>query len=251
MILPAALVEVEQGEAGKIAGAHADGIGRVDRCRAREVLAVGRPVVLHADRPGNLALEGIEDRGAHRMLIDRAERVEIPVVVVPEAARLVAAAARALRRHRRRFIEGGVIDARARHQEVAHRGAFLFGRQRRLIVVDAERADRPGKIDLAALDRYPDQGAEQALAHGSERRPGGRVAPFGNDGSAMHDHHGGRANALRPLLRLRELALRPSGGLGVYTFPGRLRKTISGRSDLRCQQCTKDCDQPKSAKLHP
>ena len=44
---------------------------------------------------------------------------------------------------------------------------------------------------------------------------------FGNDGSAMHDHHGGRANAPRPLFRLRELARRPSAGLGGRHAPRR------------------------------
>jgi hypothetical protein len=127
-----------------------------------------------------------------------------------------------------------------------------LGRERRLVVVNAERADRPGKIDLAALDGLPDQRAEQALAHGSERRPGGSVAPLGNDGSAMHDHHGGRTDALRPLLGLRQLARRPSGGLGVDTLPGGPGETIGGRSDSRREQQAKNgCDQSKRAKLHP
>ena len=52
--------------------------------------------------------------------------------------------------------------------------------------------------------------------------------------------------------RLRELARRPSGGLGVDTLPGGPRETIGGRSDSSCEQQAKNgCDQSKRAKLHP
>jgi hypothetical protein len=47
-------------------------------------LAVGRLIILHADRPSDLALEGVEDRRARRVLVDRPEAVEIPIIVVPE-----------------------------------------------------------------------------------------------------------------------------------------------------------------------
>src|SRR5439155_11508778 len=114
MVMPFALVKIEQRETGEVARAHLERIGRIDRVRAGDIFAVGRSVVLHADRPGDLALEGVEDRRAGGMLVDRAERVEVPVVVVPEGARLVTEARRAARRHRRRLEERGVVDTGAR-----------------------------------------------------------------------------------------------------------------------------------------
>src|SRR5262245_9821375 len=141
-IAPTALVEIEQREPGQIASTHQDRVGGIDRVVAGEIFAVTRLVTLHADWSGNLALECVEYRRAHGALVDRSERIEVPIVVIPERPRLVAEARRTLGRRLRRLVESCVIDARAGLKKIAHGRGFLLRGQRRLIVVDAERADR-------------------------------------------------------------------------------------------------------------
>src|SRR5262249_44001307 len=142
------------------------------------VLTVGWTIILHADWAGDLALEGIEDRRTHSMFIDGAECVEIPIVVVPEASGLVTEARRALRRHASRLVECRMVDTRPRSQQITHCRAFFLGGERRLVVIDAERANRLRKVDLAPFDGNADECTQQALAHRSERRLDGRVAPL-------------------------------------------------------------------------
>lgn len=91
---PIAFPQIEQRKPRQITCAHADWIGRVDRSLTAKVAAILRPIVLHVDRLGDLLVERIEDAGAGRVLIDRAEHVEAPIVVVPEGAGRVAAARR-------------------------------------------------------------------------------------------------------------------------------------------------------------
>jgi hypothetical protein len=106
----------------------------------------------------------------------------------------VAEARRTLGGRLRRLVQGGVIDARAGLKKIAHGRGFFLRAQRRLVVVDAERADRLRQVHLAALDGIADQRVEHALTHGSERRFGGRVAPLRDHGAAVQDHHGGRTD---------------------------------------------------------
>src|SRR5262245_34943701 len=96
----------------------------INRCTAGDVFAASWTIILYGDWPGDLALEGIEDRRTHGAFIDRAERVEIPIVAVPEAARLVTEARRLLRRHSWRLIERGMVDTRPRSQQIRNGGAF-------------------------------------------------------------------------------------------------------------------------------
>src|SRR5712691_4248564 len=223
-------MEVEQREASKVAGAHADGIGRIDRIFPREIFTVRWAIVLHADRLGDLAVERVEHRRACPLQVDRAECVEVPVVVIPERARRMTAADGPFRRHGWRFVEGGMIDSRARLQEIADRRRLLFGRQRGRIVVDAQLADGRREINLLALNRIADQRREQALTHRGEFHALLRVAPLGYDNAVLDDHHRRRADGRRPGARLRQQLRRPAELRSVNVIPALAGEAIDDLS---------------------
>src|ERR1700735_2620136 len=106
---PVAVVEIEKGEAGHIAGGHAHGIGGETRFRAADVVAVFGAEVLHADGCGDLGGEGFVDGVAGGFFVDGAEGIEVPVVVVPEGAGRVGAALWALVGHAGGFVLGLVV----------------------------------------------------------------------------------------------------------------------------------------------
>jgi hypothetical protein len=190
-------VKIEQRKAREIARAHANGIGGMIGRGAPDIFAVTRLIILHADRGSDLLVKRREDGLSNRTLVDRPERVEIPVVVVPESPGRTTAARRAQPGHARRFIECGVEDARARFQQLSDGGGLLGLGQARGVVVDAEAADAGLEIDLVLIHRDPDQGAEQALAHRMQVRLDRGIAPFGDDAAVLDDHDGrGRLDLL-------------------------------------------------------
>ena len=79
-------LKVGQGKRRKVSSAHVEGIRREARIAAGDVMSVTRPEILHADGLSDLAAEGVEDFGARGLLIDVAEGIEVPVVVIPESA---------------------------------------------------------------------------------------------------------------------------------------------------------------------
>ena len=112
--VPVAAVQVEQREASEIARGHAHGVGGIAGFLYADVGAVLGTEVLHADGRANLVGEALVDGSADRFLVDGAEGVEVPVVVVPEGAGGMAAALGPLLFHAGGLICGDVVDAAAR-----------------------------------------------------------------------------------------------------------------------------------------
>ena len=204
---PIALVEIEQREPREVPRAHAHGISGVYRGFTANIFAILEPVVLHADRLCDLLIECLEDAGARRLLVDRAERVEVPIVVVPEAAGRVAAARRPRLGHVGRLVKRGVVDAGTRLEKLAHGRALLDLAQGRRIIVDAEFAERAVEIDPTFRHRDADQRAEQALAHRGKFGRLRRVAPLGHHLAVMNDDDCARPDLVRESARLRQPAL--------------------------------------------
>src|SRR5215470_8657650 len=193
-VLPPSLVEVEEGKAGEIPRTHIERVGRIDRRRTRKVAAVSPLIVLHADWSGNLALKGVENRRSRSPLIDRSESVEIPIVVVPERARLVAVARWACGCRSMSFVQGRVINARPCLQKITDSCSLLLGAERWFVVVDPQRFYRLLKVDLLTFDGIADQRAEKTFAHRGKPRLRGCVAPFRDDHPMAHNHHSDRAD---------------------------------------------------------
>src|SRR5262249_32441461 len=84
--VPRSLMEIKQCKPGKVARTHANGIGRMLGGRAAKIFTVARLVVLHPDGSRDALLERGEDRLSGGALVNRPERVEVPVVVVPEGS---------------------------------------------------------------------------------------------------------------------------------------------------------------------
>src|SRR5262249_27785975 len=103
--VPRSLVEIEQRKPREVARAHANRVGRMLGSRAPEVLAVAWLIVLHPDGPGDALLERGKDRFSRGSLVDRPQRIEVPVVVVPEGAGRMAATRGAALCHAAAFIE--------------------------------------------------------------------------------------------------------------------------------------------------
>lgn len=94
---------------------HAKWICRVDRLLGLKVVeAVGHTVVLHPDRFSYHGVKCLENALARLLLKNHHRRIEIPVVLPPVAARLVAAASGSVVRHSVRFGSGLVIHSRPR-----------------------------------------------------------------------------------------------------------------------------------------
>src|SRR5580693_4797074 len=118
-------MKIKQRKTGKVSSTHVEKIGREARICAGNVMPVARPEILHSYGLCNLAIERLEDLCARRRFINVAERVEVPVVVVPESAGSVGAALRPLLRHALGLVGSWMIDARARFQQIAHRCLLL------------------------------------------------------------------------------------------------------------------------------
>ena len=174
---PYSAAKIQQREPGEVTRAHADRIRTVDRGGAGEIFTVLRPIVLHFDRPRDLLLQRIINSHARGMLVNRAERVKIPVIIVPERTGGMTTARRARRRHCFCFIQRGMINPRARLQQHSHGRLFLDIGQRRRIIVDPQMRQRVVQVDLLPRHRDPNQRAEQTLAHGGELRAFDRAPP--------------------------------------------------------------------------
>src|SRR5215467_2352771 len=135
-------------------------------------------MVLHPDGSSDAVLKRGEDRLSRGPLVNRPERVEVPVVVVPEGSRRMTATRGTSPGHAWRFIQRGMVNAGARLEEIANgRGLFRWGQARR-VVVYAEAVHARAEIDLVLVDRDPDQRAEQALAHGMQVGLDRGITPF-------------------------------------------------------------------------
>jgi hypothetical protein len=109
-------MQIKQGESRKVSGAHLEGICREARILAGDVMSVARSEILHSNRLSDLSIECVEDLRARRLLIDVAECVEVPIVVIPKSSWGVGAARRLLFQHALGLIRGRVINPRTRLQ---------------------------------------------------------------------------------------------------------------------------------------
>src|SRR5687767_7034569 len=86
-----------------------------------------RAKVLHADRPGDAPVDRLEDILAGGLPEDRAENVEVPVVVVPEGAGSMTVARRSGVTHGVDLARGGNVHTRACLEEIEHASLPLPG----------------------------------------------------------------------------------------------------------------------------
>src|SRR5580693_3286908 len=86
-VVPSAPMKVKQGKARKVSCAHIEWVCWEARIRAGEITSVVRLEILHANRLRDLPIESLEDLSACRLLVDVAERIEVPVVVIPKRER--------------------------------------------------------------------------------------------------------------------------------------------------------------------
>src|SRR5580700_2345386 len=77
-------MKVEQDETRQVANAHLERIGREARIGSGENVRPSK--VLHANGLSDLAVEGVECLLASGLLVNVAQSVEVPVVVIPKGA---------------------------------------------------------------------------------------------------------------------------------------------------------------------
>ena len=126
-------------------------------------------VILPAERPRQSMFDGDEQPFARHALVDLAQDVEIPVVVIPETSRSMAAAGRSRRLHGRRFRGRRQIDPGPGLQQVAHRHAAL-GRRQLGIILDADLLERRVEPDSSLGCGHPIERAHQRFADRRDSR---------------------------------------------------------------------------------
>jgi hypothetical protein len=121
-------MNIKQGKTRKVSRAHVEDVCREPRIGTGDVMSIARCEILHSDRLCDLPIERVEDLPARRCLIDVAERIEIPIVVIPKGARGMGAAPRSLLGHTLGLVGSWMVNARTRLEQVAHRRLLLhFG----------------------------------------------------------------------------------------------------------------------------
>jgi len=152
------------------------------------VFRIGKIEVLHLDGACNLGSEGLKQGGPGRLVVNRPQRVEVPIVVVPERIGRMRTPGWLACDHGGRFIQRRMIDARAGLQEVDDAGLFFFCSQGRWVVVDAKFSERARGIDTAVGNRYAVESAEKTLANGMNNELPVGLTPFGNDDAVVDDY---------------------------------------------------------------
>src|SRR5580704_17187068 len=92
--VPLAAMEVKQSEAREVSRADVEQIRGEMGIGTGDIAAVVRGEVLHSDRLSNLVVERVENICSRGLFEDVAERVEVPVVVIPEGSVRMRAARR-------------------------------------------------------------------------------------------------------------------------------------------------------------
>lgn len=144
------------------------------------------------------------------MLVDRAERVEIPVVVIPERPRLVAEARRSFASRTRRGSTRRNAPQAARARSPSSLPRSARGRCRRCR--DCRASPR---ADLVPLDSDTDQRSTGLRTEASSPR----VALLRNDQRVLDDHHRRRTDPFRPRLGLGEYVGGPTGLVCSHVVP--------------------------------
>src|ERR1039457_1496587 len=162
--VPTAPMKEEQTKPRKIPGARIKYIRRKPRIPAADVFAVAWFEVLHSNWLRNSAVKRVAYSFSRRLLVDEAQGVEVPVVVVPESAWSVGTARRLLLLHALGIVNGWMVDAGACFQQISNCGPLLLFRQRRLVVINAEVIKRFVWVDLPLGYRDANQRIQQALS---------------------------------------------------------------------------------------
>ena len=122
--VPVALAQEEVSKASHVARREPDRIRLVRRLREFRRICwrgvVGQvfdPIVFHADRPGDAVAEGNGESRSGHFLENRAESVEVPIVVVPEGAWHMAAAGGRNGAHARSTGHVPVINSRSAFEQ--------------------------------------------------------------------------------------------------------------------------------------
>src|SRR5262245_59312534 len=138
LAVPASISKVEEPKARKIARAQAKAVVPMHGDIGLAVVAGFQAESLPPNAVSDALLECGEDVRGGNLLVDGAGGVEVPVVVEPELTRCVAATWRSLRRHGRGFEVDGVINPRARREQIGKRGLQFARRYAGWLVIDAE-----------------------------------------------------------------------------------------------------------------
>ncbi len=164
--------------------------------------------------------ERLEDVGAGQLLVDRARGVEVPVVVVPEAAWLVSSTLWQVGLHAARGVGGRVVDSGTGRQQVLDpRLALALAES--LHVVDAELGERRVERDPTLGHGDPDQSAEKALPHRMTAELPRRITPDRQDVTTIHRHHRRRTDAVGKAA----CRIQSGGGESGFLRPGVLSPT--------------------------
>lgn len=121
-----------------------------------------------------------------------------------------------------RFVSRRMIDARTRHDEIAHRRLLLLGAQARRLVVDAEIGQALRQADAAVGNGDAIKRAQQALADRRDIDLAVEGAPGSEDPVALHDHDRGRFLAHRIVRNQLRYRSRRRSHLGLAPMRRRL-----------------------------
>ncbi|OEZ27947.1 hypothetical protein AO062_25150 [Variovorax boronicumulans] len=172
----------QQADAGQVARRQMHHLGRVLGAAFEPGLGVLRVAeILELQRFGQVGLQRLEDAASGAAFEDGAQHVGVPVVVVPELARRMAAPGRSLGLGLGGLVGGRMVDTRAQLQQLPH-GGRAFGVAEPVLVADAELAQRLVQVDLAAADVNAVEHALHALAHR------GQVHRLVDVAVGMHEH---------------------------------------------------------------
>src|SRR5260370_4151724 len=154
LLAPFSAIEVEPAEACEVASAEAHGIGGVVGCVFVDVTAIRRYEVLHLQQLREMFVDGREGIFPGRAPQDRAEHIEVPVVVIPERSRCMAAAVGTPRSLRPALVSSLMIDAGSSHQELANGGLRLLHGEAGRLVVAPKLTNSLVEIDLMLANPY-------------------------------------------------------------------------------------------------
>jgi hypothetical protein len=121
--------------------------------------------ILKLKRLGQSLIQVVKDRAARLDLVNRAECVEIPVVVVPLLTGLAGMPLGSLALHA--FVLGRrlVVNTGSCRQKNSYRRCLLGGRKRLAYVIDAKLGERSVEMNLSFIVCDTEQQTRDALAH--------------------------------------------------------------------------------------
>src|SRR5580704_18248271 len=127
--VPAAAAQVEQSKARQVTRGNLKVVGRMNGSRTSQVVHIARLKILHPNWFRDALIESLADFQSRLFFEDRSKDVEVPVVVIPEGSRRVAAACWPVLLHWLGFKLHLVIHTRTRTQQINYPRLLLFFRQ--------------------------------------------------------------------------------------------------------------------------